>query len=71
VYFRAWPHTRVVRGEPCDAACRDAEEAQAYNQHVDLRDFNWQPRGCPSDSRCIRDITAQAVIDALDEVLDT
>jgi len=71
VYFRAWPHTRAVRGEPCDAVCRDVEEAGAYHQRVDLTGFDWQPRGCPVAGRCIDDITVGAVTDALDEVVGT
>ena len=59
VYLRPWPHTRAVTGDPCDAACVAVEEEYAYNDRVDLRGFEWQPRRCPVDGRCLDVVAAR------------
>ena len=69
VYLRPWPHTRAVTGEPCDPACVAMEQEYAYNDRVDLRGFEWQPRRCPVDGRCLGAIEPEHVMDALDQVL--
>ena len=66
VYFRAWPHTRVVTGAPCDAVCREAERAYAYQDHVSLRGFHPAPRPCPVESRCLDPILPEHVLGALE-----
>ena len=69
VYFRAWPHTRAVTGGPCDDACVAVEEDYAYNERVDLRGFQWQPRRCPVGGRCLDGVQPQDVLGALEQVL--
>jgi hypothetical protein len=69
VYFRPWPHTRAVTGDPCDDACAAIEDDYAYNDRVDLRGFEWQPRRCPADGRCLDVVQPQDVMRALEEVL--
>jgi hypothetical protein len=69
VYFRAWPHTRVVKGAPCDATCTVLEREYAYNDRVDLRGFAWQPRVCPVGARCLEAVQPRDVLDALEQVL--
>jgi hypothetical protein len=69
VFFRPWPHTRVVRGAPCDDACVASEADYAYNGRVDLRDFHWQPRACPALGRCLDAIPGERVLSALEEIL--
>jgi hypothetical protein len=69
VYFRSWPHTRAVIGERCDHACIAAEQEYAYNARVDLREFEWQPRPCPVDGKCLSSVQPDAVLDALESLL--
>ncbi len=69
VYFRRWPHTRAVTGDPCDDACAAVEDDYAYNDRVDLRGFEWRPRRCPADGRCLDVVQPQDVMRALEEVL--
>ena len=69
VYLRPWPHTRAVTGDPCDPACVAAEQEYAYNDRVDLRGFEWQPRRCPVDGRCLGAIEPEQVMHALDQLL--
>jgi hypothetical protein len=69
VFFRAWPHTRAVRGARCDDACVASETGYAYNDRVDLRGFQWQPRPCPAAGRCLETVTVEQVVAALEEVL--
>jgi hypothetical protein len=69
VYFRPWPHTRLVRAEPCDDVCLAVENEYAYNDRVDLRGFQWQPRSCPVDGRCLESLAPDDVIAALEQVL--
>jgi ADP-heptose:LPS heptosyltransferase len=69
VFFRPWPHTRAVIGDECDAACVAAEEDYAYNDRIDLRGFQWQPRRCPVDGRCLAGVRPQDVLGALEQVL--
>ena len=69
VYFRPWPHTRVVTGAPCDEACLAAEAAYAYNERVDLRGFTPRPRTCPTDGACLAGIEPATVAAVLRELL--
>jgi hypothetical protein len=69
VYFRPWLHTRAVIGDRCDDACIAAEQAYAYNERVDLRGFEWQPRQCPVDGKCLSSVQPNAVLDALESLL--
>jgi hypothetical protein len=69
VYLRPWPHTRAVTGDACDPACVAAEQDYAYNDRVDLRGFEWQPRRCPVDGRCLDAVQPGHVMQALEQVL--
>jgi hypothetical protein len=69
VFFRPWPHTRVVTGEPCDDACVAVENEYAYNDRVDLRRFRWKPRSCPVRGRCLDSLHPRDVMDALEQLL--
>jgi hypothetical protein len=69
VYFRPWPHTRVVLGDRCDAACIAAEQEYAYNERVDLRGFGWQPRSCPVEGACLAAVKPSDVLDRLEHLL--
>jgi len=69
VYFRPWPHTRLVTGAPCDEACVAAEAAYAYNERADLRGFTPRPRACPADGACLAGIEPATVAAALRELL--
>ncbi len=69
VFFRPWPHTRAVTGDPCDDACTAVEEDYAYNSRVDLRGFRWQPRRCPVSGRCLDVVRPEHVMQALEQVL--
>ena len=69
VYLRPWPHTRAVTGDPCDPACVEMEQEYAYNDRVDLRGFEWQPRRCPVDGRCLAAVQPEHVMNALEQVL--
>jgi hypothetical protein len=69
VYFRPWPHTRVVTGVACDDACLAAEAAYAYNDRVSLRGFAPGPRDCPVDGACLAGIEPAVVAAALREVV--
>jgi ADP-heptose:LPS heptosyltransferase len=53
VYFRPWPHCRVVRGGPCTEACSDAEAGYAYHGQVSLESFRPPRWRCPSGSPCM------------------
>jgi hypothetical protein len=69
VYFRAWSHTRALRGAPCDAACAAEERASAYNDRVSLRGFRWQPWTCPSGQRCLAELRPEQAVRLFDELL--
>jgi ADP-heptose:LPS heptosyltransferase len=69
VFFRPWPHCRVVRGAPCDPACVALEKTYAYNERVDLRGFQWQPRTCPANGTCLDPIEPERVFEVLQELL--
>ena len=69
VFFRPWPHTRAVVGDPCDDACIAAEKERAYNAVVDLRGLRWQPQACPVGGRCLSSVQPEDVLRALDSVL--
>jgi hypothetical protein len=68
VYFRSWPHTRAVIGGRCDDACTAAEDEYAYNERVDLRGFEWQPRRCPVDGRCLAAVQPEDVLRAVGQL---
>jgi hypothetical protein len=69
VYFRLWPHTRALRGAPCDAACLADERASAYNDRVSLRGFQWQPRTCPSGQKCLAELQPEQAARAFKELV--
>jgi Glycosyltransferase family 9 (heptosyltransferase) len=69
VFFRSWPHTKAVIGDRCDDACVAVEEDYAYNERVDLRGFQWQPRHCPVGGRCLDGVRPEDVLGALEQVL--
>jgi len=69
VYLRPWPHTRAVLGEPCDPACVAAELEYAYNDHIELSGFEWKPRSCPAEGRCLEAVQPHHVMDALEQLL--
>jgi Glycosyltransferase family 9 (heptosyltransferase) len=69
VFFRPWSHTRAVRGAPCDEACVAGERLYAYNDRVDLRGFEWEPRPCPAAGRCLESVSADAVMHQLEDLL--
>ena len=69
VYFRSWPHTRAVIGDPCDESCQTVERAYAYNAQVSSPGSAWQPRSCPVGARCLEKVRPADVMDALGELL--
>jgi hypothetical protein len=69
VFFRPWPHTRVVTGNPCDDACASIERDYAYHERVSLRGFRWEPRTCPVGARCLDPVQPDDVFRALGELL--
>ena len=69
VFFRPWPHTRAVAGAPCAESCAAVEADYAYNERVDLRGFEWQPRDCPVGSRCLDAVRPEDVMQALGQLL--
>jgi hypothetical protein len=58
-----------VRGAPCDEACVAGERLYAYNDRVDLRGFEWEPRPCPAAGRCLESVSADAVMHQLEDLL--
>jgi heptosyltransferase-1 len=68
VYFRNWPHTRLVAGSVCDPACQRAEKAYAYNQRVNLSALHPAPRECPAGGRCLDAIEPASVLQMLEEL---
>src|ERR1700722_9013011 len=69
VYFRSWPHTRLVAGSACDPACQRVEKAYAYNERVDLSGMHPPPRVCPVNSACLDVIEPDSVLNTLSEFL--
>jgi Glycosyltransferase family 9 (heptosyltransferase) len=69
VFFRPWPHARVVAGDRCDDACIASERLRAYNAVVDLRGLHWRPRTCAVGGRCLDAVKPEDVIGALEHVL--
>ena len=69
IYFRPWPHTRVVTGTACDDACVAAEAAYAYNDRVSLRGFTPRPRTCPAGGVCLAGIEPATVAAALQDLV--
>jgi hypothetical protein len=71
IFFRPWPHCRVVIGEPCDPECLRRTQAVAHNEHVDRPAVAWRPWDCAVGGRCLAAISPDAVFAALKEVLET
>ena len=69
IFFRPWSHPRAVVGDRCDDACIAAETEYAYNDQVDLRGLQWQPRTCPVGGRCLDSVQPSDVLGALENVL--
>jgi hypothetical protein len=69
VYFRPWPHCRVVRGGRCTDECDAAETQYAYNEQVSLRDFEPGPHSCPSGAPCLTTCTPRRVLDLVWDLL--
>jgi ADP-heptose:LPS heptosyltransferase len=69
VYFREWPHTRLVAGGTCDPSCRRVEEEYACHRRVDLSGPPPSPRVCPVLVSCLRSIEPEAVAATLLELL--
>ena len=69
VYFRPWPHCRVLRGDHCTDACRAAEDAYAYHDRVSLRGFRPAARECPSGSPCLAGAKPESAALLLREIL--
>ena len=68
VYYRPWPHCRVLRGGTCTPECIAVEEAYAYNGLVSLQGFQPDSRVCPSGASCLEGIgpaQAMALLEAL------
>jgi ADP-heptose:LPS heptosyltransferase len=68
VYFRDWPHTRLVAGSSCDPGCRRAEQEYAYNDRIDLSGCQPAPRVCPAQSSCLASVVPESVMTALDDL---
>jgi Glycosyltransferase family 9 (heptosyltransferase) len=68
VFFRPWPHSRVVTGQRCDDACVSIERDYAHHARVSLRGFEWQARTCPVGGPCMASITTPQVVAALGEL---
>jgi hypothetical protein len=69
IFLRPWPHARAVMGDPCDEACTSLEKDYAYNERVSLRGFEWRPRVCPVEGRCLDPVQPAAILSALGELL--
>ena len=69
IYFRSWPHTRVMRGAPCDVACSAEERASAYNDRVSLRGFQWRARTCPSGQQCLAELQPEQAVRLFDALV--
>jgi len=62
VYFRPWPHCRVLRGDRCTADCVAAEASYAYHDRVSLDGFQPSSSGCPSGSPCLAAARPEAAL---------
>jgi ADP-heptose:LPS heptosyltransferase len=69
VYFRPWPHCRVVRGGGCTESCAAAEAGYAYNHEVRLDHFRPAPWTCPSGSPCMDGAGPHQAVALLRELL--
>jgi hypothetical protein len=69
VFFRPWSHCRAVEGSACAPECAASEKIYAYNERVDLRGFQWEPRTCPASATCLDPIDPVRVFDVLQELL--
>jgi hypothetical protein len=65
IYLRPWPHTGRSSATPATPRAWRPRRDYAYNDRVDLRGFEWQPRRCPVDGRCLDAVHADAVLQAL------
>jgi hypothetical protein len=68
VYFRPWPHARVVVGDACADGCLERERDRAYNAAVRLDGFRPPVRTCPVGTPCLDSITPERVVAALGEL---
>lgn len=68
VYFRAWPHSRVVIGSRCVEVCRAKERELAYNSTVSLRGFRSPVRTCLVGTPCMDSIAPESVIAVLEKL---
>ena len=57
------PHPGGDRG-PLRRRLHRVEDDYAYNERVDLRGFEWQPRRCPVDGRCLDVVQPEDVLRA-------
>jgi hypothetical protein len=44
-------------------------QARAYNDQVGLPGLRWRPRTCPSEQRCLAELTPDDALDLLDELV--
>jgi hypothetical protein len=68
IYFRRWPHTRLVAGSACDPACQRVEKAYAYHGVTELSAPHPAPRICPVGGRCLEAIEPGSVLAMLEEL---
>ena len=69
VFFRPWPHCRVLRGGPCTDESAAEEARYAYHQRVSLQGFRPDPRTCPSGAPCLRDTRPELAVALVQELL--
>jgi hypothetical protein len=69
VYFRPWPHCRVVRGGRCTDECIAVEGRYAYNDEVSLEHVRPSSWSCPSGSRCMSQAAPGVAVALLRELL--
>jgi hypothetical protein len=69
VYFRPWPHCRVVRGGGCTDECVAVEASYAYNDEVSLEHVRPSPWGCPSGSPCMGEASPEHAVALLQELM--
>jgi Glycosyltransferase family 9 (heptosyltransferase) len=65
VYFRAWPHTRLVSGSMCDPRCQRDEMRYAYHRRVRIGPDHPSPRVCPANASCLDSIQPEQVVQTL------
>jgi ADP-heptose:LPS heptosyltransferase len=69
VYMRQWPHCAVLRAARCTDACLEVEADYAYNDVIDLRDFQPKAKICPSGSPCLAATRPEHAVSLLEELL--